>query len=402
MRTLIGLLIVAAGQGYAQVSISSIQASQVGGTPLNIQAITSGTFLEQGGFTLYINGSFLSQPSGTTVVWTNTDTNQTLVLGQPFVTPTQVQVFIPQSLYFTPVTAVQAVQITVTQGQSATGQFFVNPPMTLAASPLPVATVGVPYSAPLVNGGTGPYFSQGSSGAPPGLTAGTGNLNQSITGTPTTPGVYTVVPTMIDQWDNVVENPVTLQVVANASLTSLTPNAAAAGAPQMSMAVLGTGFVDPLSPAGGSIVQWRFNNVTTDLPTAYVSSTQLTAAIPTALLAVPGFAGVTVLQPGGVSSNSLPFAVLAPAITALSRTTAPQGSAAFGLTVTGGNFADRTSTPSIGGALTPEVRFGATLLAPTAFTAASVTVTVPANLLTTPGNIPVLAGEARRAACQTR
>jgi len=53
-------------------------------------------------------------------------------------------------------------------------------------------------------------------------------------------------------------------------------------------AVNGTNFVDPQSPAGGSTVQWKFNNVTTSLFTAYNSATSLTATVQRGQVFHPG------------------------------------------------------------------------------------------------------------------
>jgi len=73
-----------------------------------------------------------------------------------------------------------------------------------------------------------------------------------------------------------------------------------------------------------------------------VSATQLTAAIPASDIAVAGTATVTVVTgaPGGGTSNPQTFTVLnpMPTITRLGQSSAPIGSPAFTLTVTGTNF----------------------------------------------------------------
>src|SRR5207237_3178873 len=103
-----------------QVTISSIQSSLVGAnSPNNVQGITSGAQLPGNGFTMWINGSFPNVAAGTNVQWFNPNTGVTF---SSAVTPNgalnQIQVFIPENLYLTPVASTQTVQITVTQGAS--------------------------------------------------------------------------------------------------------------------------------------------------------------------------------------------------------------------------------------------------------------------------------------------
>ncbi len=78
------------------------------------------------------------------------------------------------------------------------------------------------------------------------------------------------------------------------SLTAITPSAANNGASPFQLTVTGTNFVS------GATVQWNG----TALPTTYVSSTQLTAAVPASDVAAVGTAQVTVALPGAGSSSS--------------------------------------------------------------------------------------------------
>ena len=86
-----------------------------------------------------------------------------------------------------------------------------------------------------------------------------------------------------------------------ATLTGLSPSSAAAGAPGFTLTVNGTGFVS------GASVRWNG----ADRTTTFVNSAQLTAAIPASDIAAAGTAQVTVVNPGAVASNALPFTVTA-------------------------------------------------------------------------------------------
>jgi uncharacterized protein (TIGR03437 family) len=117
------------------------------------------------------------------------------------------------------------------------------------------------------------------------------------------------------------------------SLSLLSPASATAGSPGFTLTVFGSNF------APGAVVRWNGG----DRPTAFVSTTQLTASIPGSDLAAAGPAQVTVANPppgGGVSSallftvNPLP----APAISSLIPGGATLGGPDFLLTVNGSGF----------------------------------------------------------------
>ena len=86
-------------------TITTIQASFVGGQPANVGGITSGMSL-QGGFTLYINGTF-NPNAFINATWYNPSTNFTTVFtaAAATVTPTQVILPIPNTLFQTPVSS---------------------------------------------------------------------------------------------------------------------------------------------------------------------------------------------------------------------------------------------------------------------------------------------------------
>jgi uncharacterized protein (TIGR03437 family) len=86
------------------------------------------------------------------------------------------------------------------------------------------------------------------------------------------------------------------------SITNTAPNGAAAGGPALTLTINGSGFV------AGSSVQWNGSA----LLTTFVSATQLTASVPASLIAVPGSASITVVNPGGIASNATTFTITPP------------------------------------------------------------------------------------------
>jgi hypothetical protein len=133
-------------------------------------------------------------------------------------------------------------------------------------------------------------------------------------------------------------------------------------------------------------VQWTAGYVVTPLATTFVSSYQLAAVVPSALLAAVGSAAVTVAQPGNATSNALPFTVtaVAPVISGITPPSVPAGSNALTLTVTGANFVGYPaqygqSIVSLNGAALTTTYVGSGVL----------TAAVPANLLTSPAQYSV-------------
>src|SRR5205814_969886 len=129
----------------------------------------------------------------------------------------------------------------------------------------------------------------------------------------------------------------TINAAANPlpTLTSLSPSSATAGATGFTLTATGTNFV------AGSVVQWGGAVRTT----TFVSSTQLTAAIPAGDVATAGTDSVTVFSatPGGGTSNAVTFTTNnpAPTATSLSPSSATDIGTAHTLTVTGSNFVNR-------------------------------------------------------------
>jgi len=123
----------------------------------------------------------------------------------------------------------------------------------------------------------------------------------------------------------------TIGAAAAPTLSSLLPSSAVAGGPPFTLTVNGSGFLN------GAVVQWNGAM----LSTTYVSANQLTAFVPTNLIASQGSANVTVANPGGALSNSLTFTIgtaAGPTLSSLSPSSAVAGGPAFTLTVNGSGF----------------------------------------------------------------
>ena len=115
-------------------------------------------------------------------------------------------------------------------------------------------------------------------------------------------------------------------------LSAVSPTTASVGGAAFTLTVTGSGFVTE------SAVQWNGAARTT----TYVSSTQLTAAIPASDLATAGTVQVTVVNPpkGGGTSTAAGFLVQnpAPAVASLSPASTMAGSGPFDLSVNGSGF----------------------------------------------------------------
>jgi subtilase family serine protease len=86
---------------------------------------------------------------------------------------------------------------------------------------------------------------------------------------------------------------------------SISPSSAKHGSATVTITITGTGFVS------SSQVKWSFGGTTTALTTTYVSSTKVTAVVPSSLLTTAGTASVTVVNPapGGGTSNVRYFSI---------------------------------------------------------------------------------------------
>jgi hypothetical protein len=187
------------------------------------------------------------------------------------------------------------------------------------------------------------------------------------------PAIPTSSPSSIDvrvaNACGAISAPVSFKVIAGLAITSLSPNAITAGSADLTLTVNGTGFV------ANSVVRWN----TTSLTTTFRSTAQLTAVVPSALLANAATAQITVTTPAGLTSTALPFTVTAlPVITSLTPSSVDAGSAAFTLTVNGSGYVAGAS-----------ILWGSTQLTTTFASATRLTAPVTATMIATPGAVSV-------------
>ncbi|MCK6545323.1 hypothetical protein L6R52_05595 [Myxococcota bacterium] len=96
-----------------------------------------------------------------------------------------------------------------------------------------------------------------------------------------------------------------------ATLTMLTPAAATAGSPNLTLTLDGSGF------AAGAVATFNGTNLTT----TFVSATRLTATVPAASIATEGTYNATVVNPGSTASAARTFTVGRPLMYSLSNAT---------------------------------------------------------------------------------
>ena len=166
-----------------------------------------------------------------------------------------------------------------------------------------------------------------------------------------------------------VSAPANFTISPRPTITGLTPNSSSAGAPAFTLTVTGTGFVN------GAVVVWN----STNLPTTFVSATQLTAQVPAGLTASPGTATITVVNAGGATTAGAAFTVgAAPSISTINPQSTTAGAPAFLLTITGSGFVTGSA-----------VQVNGQVVATNFVAANQLTATVPANLLTNAGSASV-------------
>jgi hypothetical protein len=118
------------------------------------------------------------------------------------------------------------------------------------------------------------------------------------------------------------------------AINTTSPTSAPAGGSSFTLTVNGSNFVS------GSTAQWNG----AALSTSFVSATQLTANVPSSLIASAGSASITVVNPGGANSNAYSFTITSlvptgPYLSSLSPNSIDAGGAALSLTVNGSGFA---------------------------------------------------------------
>lgn len=156
------------------------------------------------------------------------------------------------------------------------------------------------------------------------------------------------------------------------SLASLSPTSVIVGGSSFTLTVNGSNFTS------ATIVQWNGQSV----PTTFVSSQQVTAAIPPSLITSGGTDSVSAENGSSAQSNALQFAVNYPAlqITSISPTSVTAGAATFLVTINGSGFVSSISGVLFNGVGQPTTWLSATQLQ----------ATIPASAVTAPGAVQVL------------
>lgn len=175
-------------------------------------------------------------------------------------------------------------------------------------STLPNAILDGSYTQTLtVTGGSAPYSWSVSAGSsmPAGLSLSAAGV---ISGAPSVEGVQSFAVTVMDSGSQTAERTFSVDVRSIApkpTLSSISPSSGTFLGPAITLSVTGTGFVPR------SIVYWGNNS---PLATTYISSTQLTAIIPSSQLNQVGPHDITVYTslPGGGTSSAQTFTVILP------------------------------------------------------------------------------------------
>ena len=214
-------------------------------------------------------------------------TNSTNVFGNPSSIP--IAAFVPPSLLPTPTSLTFNYQQGSTQPAAQT--------LTVASS-VPGSVLSLTAAASTTSGGNWLSVSPASATASVNLT-----VSVNATGLATSAHSGSIIITSSGAGNSPLTVPVTLNVLPAGApaIASLAPSSAIAGGPAFTLMVNGAGFLS------GAMVQWNGS----PLATSFVNGNQLTAAVPASLIAAPGSAGVTVVNPGGLGSNTAMFAIAA-------------------------------------------------------------------------------------------
>lgn len=350
---------------HAQPNITSLQSSlSTSNVPQYGAAITSGTPIAS--FKLYINGNF-SPSTFSYIEWYNEVTNLIETPNVISISPTQIVVSIPAqnqagSFFATPTNVTQPVSIIEYEYNSGeqlvasnAGLFTLNPSLA-PPSPtvLPAGAIGQPYAASIFTGGTPPYnvilLAQPLGTLPPGLPL---QNSQTLSGTPTTAGLYQYTLQITDEWGNLLDPTEAIEIEAQPTISLISPNSAPAGSNDVTITVTGTNFVSPTtglssnypgtlieisSPYTVSDLQPLVRRPRGNLVTTVLNATTATATIPAAYLTVPQQLSIVAQQPSFATSNALPFTVLGPAITTISPNPVTARATPIPMTVNGSSF----------------------------------------------------------------
>ena len=282
----------------------------------------SRAFAGSSAFTLTVSGTHFV--SGSTVRWNGANRTTT------FISVSQLTAAISAS----DVASRGAATVTVANPVGSASNaltFTISPPVLniTTSATLPGGDVGTAYSQTLsATGGQPPYsWSVVAGSLPAGLALAptTGVLS----GTPSAAGIANFTVAVSDDGVQATAQTTTkaftLAVTSSEPvLNSLNPSSAIAGGPAFTLTVGGNNF------ASGSIVAWNGVNRTT----TFVSSSQLTAAIPAADIVALGTASINVLNPGPRTSNALIFTISGTGLTITTNSPLPQGTVGSSYTQT--------------------------------------------------------------------
>ena len=271
------------------------------------------------GFNIYSVASWNGTPVSTTVT-----------------SASAIQAAVPTSLMTGTSGLVTVTNPTPGGGTSTAVTVPLDPPVTLSVSATTVPTSSA-LTVTLTNGFGGAQDWMSFASTASAYTSyvsyvyvGNGVTTRTWTVTPSTPGTYEFryfpssgsPPVALSPTVTVFQAPAPIPVIASTS-----PVAAPAGGAGFTLTVNGSSFTS------ASTVTWNGSA----RPTTYVSGTQLQATIAAADIAAIGAAQVAVFTPapGGGTSGSLNFAIIAPPVLTVSATSVPEN-ANVTVTLTGG------------------------------------------------------------------
>jgi hypothetical protein len=314
-------------------------------------------------FTLTINGA-------------NFTTASTLQLGATALTPTyvsttQLAAVVPASLV--PTAGTMSVTVSTASGTSPAAALTVNPPAPTITSLNPTLAIAGSAFTLTINGANFTAASTSQLGAAA-LTTTYVSSTQLTAVVPASlvPTAGTMSVTVSTASGTSPAAALTVNPPAP-TITSLSSTSTVAGGADFTLTINGSNY---LSGTLATVAIWNY----TPLATTYVTSTQLTAVVPASLIARSGTVSISVVTAGGTSSGvSFTVNPAQPIINmGMSMTQVPAGYGAFTMSVYGTYF---TSTAI--------VNWGTTPLTPTLVGGFTLTFTVPANLVVTPGKVNV-------------
>jgi subtilisin family serine protease len=309
--------------GYTRAGTSPTVTLDASLTPAPAITSLSPVSATAGGpaFTLTVNGT--SFTSASVVRWNGSSRTTT------FVSATQITAAIAAA----DIAAAGTAQITVFTpapggGTSGAVGFLVGTPpvLTISAASVPSGS-GVTVTLTNGLGGASDWLAFAPVSAPNTsyvtyLYVGSGVTTRSWTVTaPSTPGTYEFRLFLNNGYTRAATSPAVTVTAATAPVpvaSTLSPSSTVAGSGAFSLTVNGSGF------AASSVVNWNGS----PRPTTFMSSTQLRAAIGDADVAAQGTAQVSVTTPppGGGTSGSLTFSMVAAPTLSVSTTSAATGS----------------------------------------------------------------------------